>query len=130
MARDQRRDDAIRITTAASSRNDSIAARQRRYVWSMMLRTACFVGAVVAGAGFGLWWLCWILIVGAVGLPYVAVVVANVHFHGTDAVDLPDTAYRPELGATGPVGGPADTRADTPADTPVEHAAEPRAGHR
>ena len=117
MARDQRRDDAIRITTAASSRTDDIAARQRRYVWSMTLRTVCFVGAVVAGAGFGLWWLCWVLIVGAIGLPYVAVVIANAAYHGQDAVDLPDTAYRPELGPTGPV--------DSPVGDP-----EPHVGHR
>ena len=45
MTRDQQ-GDAVRITTAASSRNDDIAARQRRYVISMSIRTLCFVGAV------------------------------------------------------------------------------------
>ncbi len=46
MARARReQDDAVRITTAASSRNADIAARQKRYLWSMSLRSACFVGS-------------------------------------------------------------------------------------
>lgn len=48
-------------------------ARQRRYIWSMSLRTLCFVGAVLVGPG----WLRWVLIAGAVFLPYIAVVMAN-----------------------------------------------------
>ena len=65
--------DAVRITTAAASRNDDIAARQRRYVISMSIRTLCFLGAVVVGPGV----LRWVLVAGAVLLPYVAVVMAN-----------------------------------------------------
>jgi len=50
MGRDQIRhhDEPIRITTAASSRADDIAARQKRYLLSMSIRSACFVGAVVS----------------------------------------------------------------------------------
>ena len=40
--------DAVRITTAAESRNADIALRQRRYVLSMSLRSLCFVGAIIA----------------------------------------------------------------------------------
>ena len=78
MARQRKTDDgAIRITTAATSRADDIAARQRRYLLSMSLRSACFVGAVVAAlAGIG--WLWPFLIAGAIILPYIAVVLANV----------------------------------------------------
>ena len=49
----------VRITTAASS-NEDIAARQKRYLISMAIRTLCFVGAVVVGPG----WLLWVLVAG------------------------------------------------------------------
>ena len=39
----------------------------------MSLRTVCFIGAVLVGPG----WLRWVLIAGAVFLPYIAVVMAN-----------------------------------------------------
>jgi hypothetical protein len=65
--------EAVRITTAPRSRADDIAARQKRYIFSMGLRTACFVGAVIAGGG----WLMWTFLAGAIFLPYVAVVMAN-----------------------------------------------------
>ena len=77
MARERSdRQDAVRITTAAESRNADIAARQRRYLLSMGLRTLCFVGAIVASLA-GIHWLWPILIVAALVLPYVAVVMAN-----------------------------------------------------
>jgi len=63
---------AIRITTASTSRQDEISQRQRRYLLSMSLRTVCFIGAVLAEG-----WLRWVLVAGAVVLPYVAVVMAN-----------------------------------------------------
>ena len=43
--------EAVRITSAPRSRADDIAARQKRYIYSMGLRTVCFVGAVVVGGG-------------------------------------------------------------------------------
>jgi hypothetical protein len=88
--------EAVRITTAASDRNLDIAARQRRYLLSMSLRSLCFVGAVIAGLA-GVNWLWPILIAGALVLPYVAVVMANAVTTRTDAFDLADTAYRREL---------------------------------
>lgn len=69
----ERREAPVRITTAAPNVADDISARQRRYVLSMLLRTACFLGAVLVGPG----WFRWVLIAGAVFLPYVAVVMAN-----------------------------------------------------
>lgn len=65
--------DAVRITTAAASREADIAGRQRRYVISMAIRVLCFIAAVAVGPG----WLRWVLVAGAVLLPYVAVVLAN-----------------------------------------------------
>ncbi len=38
----------------------------------MAIRTACFIGAIIADG-----WLRWALVAGAVFLPYVAVVMAN-----------------------------------------------------
>ena len=90
--------DAVRITTAASEADD-IAARQRRYVISMGIRTLCFVGAIVVGPG----WLRWVLVAGAVLLPYVAVVMANAGDHagrrlrcsGGGAADAPGRPTHP-----------------------------------
>ena len=74
MTRHQQADrDVVRITTASASREKDIAARQRRYVISMGIRTLCFVAAILVGDG----WLRWVLIVAAVILPYIAVVMAN-----------------------------------------------------
>ncbi len=70
---DRRRDDAVRITTVRRSPAEDTAARQRRYLFSMALRTLCVVGAVVVGPG----WLRWVLIAGAVALPQIAVFAAN-----------------------------------------------------
>jgi hypothetical protein len=67
------RDQAVRITTAPMSLAEEQAQRQRRYLIAMSIRMVCFVGAVVVGPG----WLRWTLIVGAVFMPYVAVVMAN-----------------------------------------------------
>ncbi|WP_235531252.1 MULTISPECIES: DUF3099 domain-containing protein [unclassified Nocardioides] len=68
--------DAIRITTAGDSPQADLARRQRKYAIAMTIRTLCFIGAVIAGVA-GVGWLWPILIVGAVFLPYVAVVLAN-----------------------------------------------------
>lgn len=100
MARDRTRtDDAVRITTAAESRNADIAVRQKRYLLSMSLRSLCFVGAVVAGLA-GADWLWPFLIAGALILPYLAVVMANATATRSDGFALRDTAYgAPELGS-------------------------------
>lgn len=84
--------DAVSITTAAPSAAEDVAARQRRYLFSMGLRTVCFIGAVVVGPGI----LRWVLIVGAVFLPYVAVVLANttVPRKGDAEVEAPDIRRR------------------------------------
>jgi hypothetical protein len=65
-------DGSVRITSAQTSHSERIRGRQTRYLISMGIRTACFVLAVVTDGA-----LRWVFIVGAVLLPYVAVVVAN-----------------------------------------------------
>jgi len=93
--------DAVRITTAAESLNADIAVRQRRYLLSMSLRTVCFVGAILASLA-GIHWLWPILIVGALVLPYIAVVMANATSRRSDGFALLDDGYgRPQLGAPG-----------------------------
>ena len=95
MARAQRRDEeAVRITTASTSANADVARRQRRYLFSMGIRTLCFVGAILVGSG----WLMWTLIAGALVLPYVAVVMANASTTKSDGFALVDHGIRrPEL---------------------------------
>ncbi len=113
MARERSdRQDAVRITTAASSRNVDIATRQRRYLLSMSLRTICFVGAIVANLA-GISWLWPILVAGALVLPYVAVVMANAAAPRQDGFSLmgpgrmaPELTSRDEAVQSGTRPGP------------------------
>lgn len=89
--------DAVRITTARRSRAEEIASRQRRYLMSMALRVACFLGAVAVGPG----WLRWVLVAGAVLLPYLAVVLANNTDQRSETFEL-DGVDRPALGSSRP----------------------------
>jgi hypothetical protein len=75
MARRPRKEDqdVVQITAVPMSRAEEQAGRQRRYLLSMTLRTICFVGAIVVGNN----WVRYVLLVGALLLPYVAVVMAN-----------------------------------------------------
>ncbi|HSS67490.1 MAG TPA: DUF3099 domain-containing protein [Nocardioidaceae bacterium] len=69
---EQHPDGPVSITSARASRSTEIKHRQNRYLFSMAVRTACFVGAVVTT---GL--LRWVLVAAAFVLPYIAVVMAN-----------------------------------------------------
>jgi hypothetical protein len=60
------------ITSARPGVRDDVDSRTRRYLFSMGVRTACFLGAVAASG-----WLRWALLVGALVLPYLSVVFAN-----------------------------------------------------
>jgi hypothetical protein len=92
MARSKRGSDTpIRITTASAGAGADIASRQKRYVITMGIRTLCFVAvAVIAMSHFGPAWLPWIFVVGAVVLPYVAVVMANAASTKPDGFELRD----------------------------------------
>ena len=85
----------VRITTAPTSHREDIDRRRRRYLFSMTIRTLCFIGAVVVGPG----WLRWVLVLGAFVLPYVAVVMANSASPRVEGADLvqPNPGYK-ELG--------------------------------
>lgn len=61
-----------RISGARKGLSEDIRGRQRRYVVSMSVRTVCFLLAVVLTGP-----LRWVLLAGALFLPYIAVVIAN-----------------------------------------------------
>ena len=64
------------VTEARKPRSEDIAYRERRYLIMMGFRLVCFVVAIVLftqGAG----WLAAIPAVGAIAIPYFAVVFAN-----------------------------------------------------
>lgn len=63
----------VAITGARESLTDDMRTRQRRYLWSMGVRTVSFVAAVALLHG----WARWVGIALAVGLPWFAVVFAN-----------------------------------------------------
>ena len=60
------------ITGAQRPLSQEQTGRTRRYLISMGIRTACVLGAIVVPG-----WPRWVLLAGAVVLPYLAVVVAN-----------------------------------------------------
>lgn len=61
-----------RISSVRRSLADDQRTRVRRYLISMAVRTGCFIGAVFVDGP-----LRWVLLVGSVFLPWVAVVLAN-----------------------------------------------------
>lgn len=62
----------ISITSAPRALSTDLAARQRRYLISMIIRTLCFLLTVALPSPYR-----WFALVGAMFLPYIAVVVAN-----------------------------------------------------
>lgn len=60
------------ITTAQRGVSDEQRGRRNRYMVGMGIRTVCFVAAIAANGP-----LQWILLGGAVFLPYIAVFIAN-----------------------------------------------------
>ncbi|HET6562478.1 MAG TPA: DUF3099 domain-containing protein [Marmoricola sp.] len=89
----RKRDEPLRITTASRPRSEDIRGRERRYIISMGIRTVCFVLAVV----FMGHWVMWLFLVGAVFLPYVAVVMANAGVSPDPGAS--DFEYNPDLRA-------------------------------
>jgi uncharacterized membrane protein YdbT with pleckstrin-like domain len=60
------------ITQAQRGLSVEQTARTRRYLISMGIRTTCVIAAIFVPG-----WPRWVLIAGAVVLPYLAVVIAN-----------------------------------------------------
>ncbi len=62
----------VLITDARESKSVEINRRQRQYLFTMGLRTACFLGLVLTQNNFR-----WLFLVGAVVLPWIAVLFVN-----------------------------------------------------
>ena len=60
------------ITNVQSGTSNEQKTRQRSYLIGMGLRTLCFVSAIITHGT-----LRWILVAGAILLPYFSVVIAN-----------------------------------------------------
>jgi hypothetical protein len=76
-----------RITTAQRSHSDDMDARIGRYLLSMLIRTVCFVMMFVVHG-----WAVWVFALGAIFLPYVAVIMANA---GRGRERVPDSSVIP-----------------------------------
>ncbi|AXK34219.1 DUF3099 domain-containing protein [Streptomyces armeniacus] len=91
--RKQKGPEVFRITGARQGLADDVRARQRRYVVSMLVRTAAVIATVL------LWNvqrpLAVVTLVLGAGLPYVAVVIANA---GRENAPSPPSAFVPEPG--------------------------------
>jgi Protein of unknown function (DUF3099) len=93
------------VTQARRSRSDDIAYRQRRYLLMMGIRAVCFVIAVVLFVNhFG--WLAAIPAVGAIFIPYFAVVFANGGREPDNTRGFME--YRPNLPAARDSSGPSE----------------------
>ena len=111
-----RRPGAHLVTEAQRSKSADISYRERRYLIMMAIRVVCFVVAVVVFAQGG-GWLTAIPAVGAIVIPYFAVVFANggrepsstKGFHAYEP-NLP-TVYRPP-GGDSPEGGTGGGQTD------------------
>ena len=95
------------ITSAAAPLGDDIARRSRRYLAQMTLRTLCFLGAVFTW-GHVPTPVSVSLLIGAVVLPYVAVVLANAGRERPEPAD-PFTEVVLQLAAA-PTAAPTDPR--------------------
>lgn len=83
------------ITSARPGRSSDLSAREKRYLITMGIRVACFVGMIFVG---GVWR--WVLLAGAAFLPAIAVMLANVidkRGEGTRAAPVPEDTDRPAL---------------------------------
>lgn len=94
-----------RITSAPEALADDLARRQRRYLVQMGVRVVCFLTGVLSWGHIPLW-ASVVLLVGAVVLPYVAVIFANA---GRERREVGDAFVEPrEIGDgphTGRLGG-------------------------
>lgn len=89
------------ITTARRARSLDADARNKRYLWTMGVRVACFLGGVVAPHPWN-----WVSFIGAAVIPPMAVMLANAVDLRQDPPASDDEAPdRPALTAGGIVPG-------------------------
>ncbi len=98
-------DEVYTITGAQRALSQEQTGRTRRYLISMGIRTACVLLAIVVPG-----WPKWLFIVGAVVLPYLAVVAANAGRENDEPGDLgvadQGRAALPAPGVALPSSGP------------------------
>lgn len=100
-------DEVYTITGAQRALSQEQSGRTRRYLVSMGIRTACVLLAIVVPG-----WPRWIFILGAVVLPYLAVVAANAGRENDEPGDLGVAEQgraalpAPGVAITGPEPGP------------------------
>lgn len=122
-------DAAQSITGAPESLAADQARRARRYLVQMGIRVVCFLLAVLLWQRVPLW-VSLVLIVGAVVLPYIAVLFANAGRERRDdappgvlprVLDAapPVRPVAPPPRATGPGTTPGPDRHDDPHDDPL-----------
>jgi Protein of unknown function (DUF3099) len=119
MSHSARRSSVHVVTQARRGLTDDVAYRQRRYLLMMGIRTVCFVIAVVLFINH-LGWLVAIPAVGAIFIPYFAVVFAN---GGREPNNIRGfMEYRPNLPAARDSAGPSDANGgnDHPAGPPQD----------
>lgn len=112
------------VTSARKSLTDDLDSRTRRYFFSMSVRTVCFLLAVLTDGPVR-----WVFVVGALVLPYVAVVIANA---GREPAGRPDEIVLPsrlELGGGAPREVPTVVLEVDPDDA-MRPGATPRSGTR
>lgn len=86
------------ITSVGRPLSQDVHDRTVRYLVSMGIRTGCIIGAYLVEG-----WLTWVMIAGAVVLPYLAVVAANA---GQERPRPTDTLLgQPELPGPAPRAG-------------------------
>lgn len=87
------------ITNARTAASREMASREKRYAITMAIRTACFVAMIFVSGPMR-----WVLLAGAIFLPYIAVILANQAntkvqddgpLHQADAVDAPQLTQGP-----------------------------------
>ncbi len=110
-------DAAQSITSAPEPLAADQARRARRYLVQMGIRVVCFVGAVALWNHVPLWFSL-LLIIGAVVLPYVAVLFVNA---GRERQEEGPPLMDPRL-----IGGPAAPRPTDSPETTSEHPGDAR----
>lgn len=122
----QSRDRVHLVTQARTSKSEDIGYRERRYLIMMGIRLVCFVGAVLVFVNGG-GWLTAFPAVGAVIIPYFAVVFANGGREPNNTRGFQE--YQPNLPepVTPPLSGPVYLR-DTEARIRQDGAAATETG--
>ncbi|GAA3548953.1 hypothetical protein AFL01nite_23060 [Aeromicrobium flavum] len=81
------------ITSAREPHSAQVDHRERNYLISMAIRVACFLSFVAVDH-----WIRWVFLVGAVFLPYVAVVIGNSAIRNSGDGPSPFGVDRKQLG--------------------------------